>query len=112
LQGLAKRPDWPTYKACLPELGVDGTLAETVKPDSPARGKVFAKTGTLYWDDLMNDRDLLRSKALAGSLTTAKGQELLVAMFVNDVPLPKGVHAGREGKLLGQLCEIIYKHAP
>jgi hypothetical protein len=28
-------------------------------------------------------------------------------MFVNDVPLPKGVMATREGKVLGKLCEII-----
>ncbi len=49
LQGMAKRPDWEAYKAALPILGVDGTLAEAVSSSSPAKGKVFAKTGTLIW---------------------------------------------------------------
>ena len=64
------------------------------------------------WHDVMNDRLILRSKALAGTLTTAGGRELIVAMFVNDVPLPKGVPTTREGKVLGKLCEIIYKNVP
>jgi D-alanyl-D-alanine carboxypeptidase/D-alanyl-D-alanine-endopeptidase (penicillin-binding protein 4) len=112
LQAMAKRPDNAAYRSALPILGVDGTLHDAVGPDSPARGKVLAKTGTLMWQDVMNDRLLLRSKALAGILTTASGRELLVAIFVNDVPLPKGVTPKREGKVLGKLCEIIHQHAP
>jgi D-alanyl-D-alanine carboxypeptidase/D-alanyl-D-alanine-endopeptidase (penicillin-binding protein 4) len=112
LRGMAKRPEWEVYKAALPTLGVDGTLAESVKPDSPARGKAFGKTGTLVWADLMNGRSLLRSKALAGVMTTAKGTELVYALFVNDVPLPPGVPTSREGKALGRLCEILYEHGP
>jgi D-alanyl-D-alanine carboxypeptidase/D-alanyl-D-alanine-endopeptidase (penicillin-binding protein 4) len=112
LRALAKRPDYPVFRAGLPILGVDGTLHDAVAPDSPARGKVLAKTGTLMWQDVMNDRLILRSKALAGTLTTATGRELIVAMFVNDVPLPKGVQTTREGKVLGKLCEIIHRHAP
>ncbi len=111
LRALAKRPDWPTYRACLPVLGVDGTLADVVPADSPARGKVMAKTGTLYWRDDLNGRELLRSKALAGTMTAPGGRTLFLALFVNDVPLPAGVGPGREGKVLGHLCEIIYKHA-
>lgn len=112
LQAMAKRPDYSVYKAALPVLGVDGTLAEVVELGSPARGKVFAKTGTLSWLDLMNDRPLLRSKAMAGTLTTASGRELLFALFVNDVPLPKKGTPTREGKVLGRLCEIIHEHGP
>jgi hypothetical protein len=33
-------------------------------------------------------------------------------MFVNNVPLPRGVNPDREGRVLGQLCEVIYEHAP
>jgi D-alanyl-D-alanine carboxypeptidase/D-alanyl-D-alanine-endopeptidase (penicillin-binding protein 4) len=112
LQGLAKRPDYPVFAAGLPVLGIDGTLADVVKPDSPARGKVHAKTGTLVWHDVMNNRTLLTSKALAGTLTTASDRQLIVAMFVNGVPLPNGVTATREGKVLGRLCEIIVQNAP
>jgi len=112
IQALAKRPDFPVFKSAMPELGVDGTLAESVAPDSPARGKVFAKTGTYTDPDLLNDRAFLRSKALAGVMTTASGKTLYFAIFVNDVPLPPGVGPAREGKQLGRLCEIIYQNVP
>jgi serine-type D-Ala-D-Ala carboxypeptidase/endopeptidase (penicillin-binding protein 4) len=108
LQGMAKRPEWDAYKAGLPILGVDGTLAETVDASSPAKGKVFAKTGTLIWYDSVNERYLLKSKALAGTMTTKAGTPLFLAMFVNNVPLPDGVGAIREGKIMGKLCEVIY----
>jgi D-alanyl-D-alanine carboxypeptidase/D-alanyl-D-alanine-endopeptidase (penicillin-binding protein 4) len=112
LQAMAKRADYPAFLLGLPVLGVDGTLAEAVRPDSPARGKVRAKTGTLLWHDAMNDRPLLTSKAIAGTLTTAKGRTLAFAMFVNGVPLSKGVTPTREGKTLGQLCEILVEDGP
>ncbi len=112
LQGMAKRAEWDAYKAALPILGVDGTLAETVKPDSPARGKVFAKTGTLVWPDAVNDRSLLKSKALAGTMTTKNGTALHFCMIVNNVPLPAGETPAREGKVLGRLCEMLYEYGP
>ncbi len=112
LQGMAKREEWPAYKAALPVLGVDGTLAEAVPADSPARGRAFAKTGTLIWYDAANERYLLKSKALAGTMTTKSGTELHFCMMVNNVPLPEGVTATREGKVLGKLCELLYEHGP
>jgi D-alanyl-D-alanine carboxypeptidase/D-alanyl-D-alanine-endopeptidase (penicillin-binding protein 4) len=112
LQGMAKRPDYELYRDALPVLGVDGTLADVVPGTSPAKGRVRAKTGTLIYQDVMNERMLLRSKALGGVMTTAKGRELTFAVFVNDVPLPKDVTSQREGKVLGKLCEIIHEHAP
>jgi D-alanyl-D-alanine carboxypeptidase/D-alanyl-D-alanine-endopeptidase (penicillin-binding protein 4) len=112
LRGMSKRPEWDAYKAGLPVLGVDGTLADVVSQGSPARGKVAAKTGTLIWHDAANDRFLLKSKALAGVMTTKAGTELHFALFVNNVPLPQGVGATREGKVLGKLCEILYEHGP
>ena len=54
----------------------------------------------------------LVSKALAGTMTTASGRSLIVALYVNGVSLPKGVTSTREGKVLGTLCEIIYQRAP
>ena len=59
----------------------------------------------------LNGRSLLRSKALAGVMTTKSGRELTLAIFVNDVPLPPAVGPSREGKVLGKLCEIIYENA-
>jgi D-alanyl-D-alanine carboxypeptidase/D-alanyl-D-alanine-endopeptidase (penicillin-binding protein 4) len=112
LRAMRKRSDWPTYRGALPSLGVDGTLVDVVSSGSPAKGKVSAKTGTLVYEDVMNGRSLLRSKAMAGVMTTAGGRELAFAMFVNDVPLPRGVVPTREGKVLGKLAEIIQQNAP
>ncbi|MFM8274010.1 MAG: D-alanyl-D-alanine carboxypeptidase/D-alanyl-D-alanine-endopeptidase [Gemmata sp.] len=112
LQGMSKRPEWGAYKAAMPTLGVDGTLADVVKSDSPAKGAALAKTGTLIWYDAVNDRSLLKSKALAGTLTTKGGTELHFCLIVNNVPLPKGVGASREGKALGRLCELLYEYGP
>jgi len=112
LQGMAKRPEWGAFKAAMPSLGIDGTLYDAVGENSQAKGKVFAKTGTLVWYDAVNDRILLKSKALAGTMTTRNGKELLFAFIVNNVPLPAGVTSAREGKVLAKLCEILYAHGP
>lgn len=112
IRAMSKRPEWAAFKAGLPALGVDGTLATVVPTESPARGKAFGKTGTLIWGDAMNGRALLRSKAVAGVMTTAKGTDLIFALFVNDVPLPENVGSSREGKVLGKLCELLYTDGP
>jgi len=45
-------------------------------------------------------------------MTTAKGRPLTLAIYVNLVPLPKDVQTSREGKTIGQICEVIYQQAP
>lgn len=112
LRLMMKRPEWPVYREALPVLGVDGTLSDIVEPSSPARGHVFAKTGTLYWLDLMNQRYLLISKALAGVVTTKAGTPLVFAVFVNHNPLPEGVTPTREGKTLAKIAEILWEFGP
>jgi D-alanyl-D-alanine carboxypeptidase/D-alanyl-D-alanine-endopeptidase (penicillin-binding protein 4) len=112
LRLMAGRDDAKVFREMLPVLGVDGTLVDVVKKDSPARGKVVGKTGTYADFDALNGRPLLRSKSLAGYLTTASGRTLIYAIFVNDVPLPSGVSGTREGKVIGRLCEILYEHGP
>jgi serine-type D-Ala-D-Ala carboxypeptidase/endopeptidase (penicillin-binding protein 4) len=112
LQAIGKRPEGEAFFNGLPVLGVDGTLAEAVKSDSPAKGKARGKTGTLTWYDAMNDRVLLKSKTLAGSMETAKGTKLYIAIFLNDMPLPKDGAPTAVGKTLGKLCEIVYQHGP
>jgi D-alanyl-D-alanine carboxypeptidase/D-alanyl-D-alanine-endopeptidase (penicillin-binding protein 4) len=112
LQAMAKRKDFAAYKAALPILGVDGTLSDAVSKDSLARGQVLGKTGTYADGDLLNGRTYLRSKALAGVMTSASGKTLFYAIFLNDVPLPEGVQPLREGKQIGRLCEIIYQNTP
>src|SRR5581483_3748023 len=109
LRHMSTRPDFDVYRRALPVLGVDGTLAHSVKADSPARGKVSAKTGTLLWPDLMNGNYLLTSKALAGYATTAGGRQLALAIFVNNVHLREPGDRDRIGQTLGTICEAIYE---
>ncbi len=109
LRYMANRPDFPVYFEALPRLGVDGTLAATVKAESPARDKVQAKTGTLLWRNTMNDRFLLTSKALAGYLTTRSGRKLVFAMFVNNTHIDQIADSRIEGETLGRLCEVFHE---
>jgi D-alanyl-D-alanine carboxypeptidase/D-alanyl-D-alanine-endopeptidase (penicillin-binding protein 4) len=108
LQAMAQRPDFSVFERALPVLGVDGTLSKAVGPDSPARGKVQAKTGTLTWENLLWGRTLCTSKALAGYLTTAQGRRLAFAAFINGVHLKDGIDTGRLGRDLGRLCELVH----
>jgi D-alanyl-D-alanine carboxypeptidase/D-alanyl-D-alanine-endopeptidase (penicillin-binding protein 4) len=112
LLALRRRSDFEIFRSALPVLGVDGTLAGLLPKDSPAYGKVQAKTGTYIDNDLLNGRTYLRSKSLAGVMTAKSGRNLVFAVFLNDVLLPPGVDSRREGKLLGLLCERIYEEAP
>jgi D-alanyl-D-alanine carboxypeptidase/D-alanyl-D-alanine-endopeptidase (penicillin-binding protein 4) len=109
LRHQSKRADFAAFERALPIMGVDGTLAKTVKPDSPVREKVQAKTGTLVWDNLLNDRGLITSKALAGYMTTASGRRLAFAAFVNGVHARDGVDSRRVGSDLGRVCEMVYR---
>jgi D-alanyl-D-alanine carboxypeptidase/D-alanyl-D-alanine-endopeptidase (penicillin-binding protein 4) len=108
LRAMRQRPDAEIYRRALPVLGVDGTLAEAVAANSPARGKFSAKTGTLYRENVMNGTTLLTSKALAGYGTTGGGRAVAFAIFVNNVHLPHSSETAKIGKVLGRVCEVIY----
>ena len=109
LRHMATRPDFAAYERALPSLGVDGTLAKAVSPESPARDKAHAKTGTFYTDNVMNKSLLLTSKAMAGYLTTAKGHKLAFAMYVNNVHLRDGLDTKSLGRDLGRVCELAHE---
>ena len=109
LRAMSQRPDFETYLQALPVLGVDGTLATHASPDSPARGKVQAKTGTLFWTNNMNKRELMTSKALAGYMSTSGGRRLAVALFLNNVHIDSSDDTNKAGQTLGRLCEIAYE---
>ena len=109
LRYMTTRPDFEAYRKALPRLGIDGTLAKSVNGDSPAKDKVTAKTGTLFWDNAMNGNSLLTSKALGGYLTTSTGETLAFALFVNNVPLRDGATTATIGKDLGRVCELLFQ---
>jgi serine-type D-Ala-D-Ala carboxypeptidase/endopeptidase (penicillin-binding protein 4) len=75
--------DFEAFRACLPILGTDGSLS-SVALDSPARGKVFAKTGTNVGFDPLSQRLVVQSKALAGFFQQADGQWQVFNVVVND----------------------------
>ena len=80
---MAERPDAEAWKATMPILGVDGSLAE-VQADSPAAGHVFAKTGTLLDGDEINGRFRLNTKALGGVMETKSGRNLAFIIVMNQ----------------------------
>lgn len=104
---FAKRPDAELWRNALPIMGVDGSIAEVGK-DSPARGHVYAKTGTLGDADLLNGRLRLESKALAGYIDAASGRRLAVAIVQNQAMFDsiEGVFAANDD--LGKIAEVLY----
>lgn len=84
---MTKQPDFDAYFHGLPILGVDSTEMDTVPANSPVAGKAFAKSGLTVAGDVMNQRPLVMTRALAGYVTTASGRELSFASYVNNVPI-------------------------
>jgi PBP4 family serine-type D-alanyl-D-alanine carboxypeptidase len=77
LRFMARQRDFPDYFRSLPILGVDGSLAD-FGTNSPARGKVFAKTGTYLGGGT------IRAQVLAGYIEARSGRKLAYALYVND----------------------------
>jgi D-alanyl-D-alanine carboxypeptidase/D-alanyl-D-alanine-endopeptidase (penicillin-binding protein 4) len=87
----AKQPWGEAWKATFPIAGIDGSLANRFK-DSPLKGKLFAKTGTLS-----------EANALSGYLEAKSGQTIAFSILVNG-HLPGStaeIHA------IDQICETI-----
>lgn len=109
LKYMAGRPYAAVYRQALPILGVDGTLAETVAADSPAKGHIHAKTGTFYFHNVLNNRYLVTSKALAGYMTTSQKKNLLFAVFINNAHISDRSETARVGRTLGRFCELVWQ---
>jgi D-alanyl-D-alanine carboxypeptidase/D-alanyl-D-alanine-endopeptidase (penicillin-binding protein 4) len=67
-----KQPWFAVWKAALPVGGVDGTLEHRFT-ESPLKGHVFAKTGTMG-----------ESRALAGYVDCASGKQVIFSILVDD----------------------------
>lgn len=96
---------FPHFFAGLPVLGVDGTLAMT-EMQSPARGKVHAKTGSWDEDDFVG-RDVITQAGLAGYLTSRRGRELAFAFYLNQMKQPRDAH-GFGTDVLGEIATAAY----
>jgi serine-type D-Ala-D-Ala carboxypeptidase/endopeptidase (penicillin-binding protein 4) len=89
----ARQPWGATYRETLPIAGTDGTLANRFT-QSPVKGKLFAKTGTLNG-----------VHALSGYLTTAGGRAIVVAIYCNH--REPGSDAAR--RTMDRIVEEIYR---
>ena len=103
------RPDYSVFLKALPILGKDGTLAK-IQTTNPGAGHVFAKTGTFGSDDKINSKLMLNGKGLAGYVTTAAGQKLAFAAYVNHVSLPPDPETAQTvaGQALGEIAAAAY----
>jgi D-alanyl-D-alanine carboxypeptidase/D-alanyl-D-alanine-endopeptidase (penicillin-binding protein 4) len=89
-------------------LGVDGTLA-LIQTSSPARGHVFAKTGTDGFTDNLNDEGNVVDKGLAGFITGVHGHHVAFAFYINEMKGPHGEDTPHEaGQILGALAAATY----
>jgi D-alanyl-D-alanine carboxypeptidase/D-alanyl-D-alanine-endopeptidase (penicillin-binding protein 4) len=72
LAAMDRHPHAAAFRDSLPVAGVDGSLEKRMK-GTPAEGRVLAKTGSLRL-----------ARALAGYVTTARGERLAFAIVVNN----------------------------
>jgi PBP4 family serine-type D-alanyl-D-alanine carboxypeptidase len=107
---MATRPDTAVFRRALPILGRDGTLWN-IQPNTPAAGKVFAKTGTFSLFDPLNRRMIITGKGLAGYMTTSSGKRLSFAIYGNRIPFPpnyQGDAAMLVGQALGEIAVALW----
>ena len=83
LRYWTRQADFDRWRTSLPILGEDGTLASNAT-ESPARGKVFAKTGTAAAGDPLNGKIQVQAKALAGYLEGPDGSWLVFDVVANN----------------------------
>lgn len=87
----ARQPWGAEWRSTLPIAGVDGTLEGRFK-DSPLKGKMWAKTGTLN-----------ESYALSGYMTAASGKTLAFSILVNA----RRPGSNAEHKAIDRIAEAI-----
>jgi PBP4 family serine-type D-alanyl-D-alanine carboxypeptidase len=104
----ARTQSWYAYLLRgLPIMGVDGTLAK-IQQSSPARGKVFAKTGTDGSTNYLNDGGMTE-KGLAGYITTRGGHHVAFAFYIGAMPGPHDEDTGGvAGQILGGMATATY----
>ena len=108
---LRTQPYFSVFYSALPILGVDGTLFN-IANNSPARGKVHAKTGTWSGGDALNQRAMVSGKGLAGYMTTASGRHVAFCFYINNLAVPHGQDASRvSGQINGALATATYLYA-
>ncbi|MEY9962511.1 D-alanyl-D-alanine carboxypeptidase/D-alanyl-D-alanine-endopeptidase (penicillin-binding protein 4) [Streptacidiphilus sp. MAP12-16] len=80
-------PDAAAFRLSLPILGVNGSNAISC-PHCPAKGKVFAKPGTIIGLDRLNGQLDVADQSQAGYLQTDDGHLLIFVVLVNSATAP------------------------
>jgi D-alanyl-D-alanine carboxypeptidase/D-alanyl-D-alanine-endopeptidase (penicillin-binding protein 4) len=104
-----KQPESATFRLLLPILGVDGSLAN-VEKNSPSRGKVFAKTGTVLAVDPLNNR-FIHTQALAGYLEISPNRFDVFELVVSNAAPKTFNDVFRVINDLGAITAILQQHA-
>jgi len=87
----ARQPWGAAFRATLPVAGVDGTLVNRFK-NSPLKGKLWAKTGTLN-----------ETTALSGYLSAASGRTVVFSVMING----RRPGSTAESQAIERICEAI-----
>ncbi len=102
------QPWFPALLHGLPIMGVDGTLVG-IQRASPARGKVFAKTGTDESGNYLNNGGVVE-KGLAGYITTRSGRHVAFAFYIGAMNGPHDEDTGKvAGQVLGGMAGATYE---
>jgi D-alanyl-D-alanine carboxypeptidase/D-alanyl-D-alanine-endopeptidase (penicillin-binding protein 4) len=88
LRYASTQPWGELYRTTLPVAGEDGTLSDRMK-NTPAEGRVFAKTGTIG-----------HGNALSGYATTAHGAHLVFSILGNN----NNLHAQDANRVIDSIC--------
>ena len=105
---MTKQKDFRRFYDSLPIMGRDGTLADTGR-NLPVAGKLRAKTGTHVAGDLLNEQYIVNGKGLAGYLETKDGKQIIVAIFVNHLPVvPEMSAVLKVGDALAEIAAAAY----
>ncbi|HEV2778424.1 MAG TPA: D-alanyl-D-alanine carboxypeptidase/D-alanyl-D-alanine-endopeptidase [Actinophytocola sp.] len=104
LRHMARQRYFPDYRRSMAIMGRDGTLTD-VEPDSPAAGRVFAKTGTAASGAAVH-------KAMAGYIVLPGGTLVVFAEFMNQAvrSLDEAFAVqARAGAAQGEIVTAVYE---
>jgi D-alanyl-D-alanine carboxypeptidase/D-alanyl-D-alanine-endopeptidase (penicillin-binding protein 4) len=112
LAWVRTQPWYDDFHNGLPIMGVDGTLFN-IQNDSPAAGKVFAKTGTFGAPDELNAGEIITAKGLAGYMTTRSGHHVAFAFYINRSSGKGSIYDDKDiahanGQLLGAMATAAW----
>jgi len=110
LTAMMEKDEFDLFFDSLPILGVDGSLAHSAPEDSPAIGKVYAKTGTCIGGNSLGDTGMAHTKALSGYVDAASGKRLVFALFVNNVMVDDFDEVMALGNDVALVTDMIYRY--